>query len=215
MKQDQKGIAVDSAGKEKEKNVLVMATMTVGLLLNHAGGVVTLYAKLPLFLDNMGTILVTILVGLPAGVITSILSSLLGAWFINPMIIYYTCTPIAIALCAGWMAKKGYFRSVPRTIGGAIVMGVVSGASAAPVVILFGGFTGTCTDVSTALLLAAGQSLFTSAFLSNFVNEPFDKIIQCLLVVWIIRGFPKALQTRFANSGYLIKNMKKECFLGP
>lgn len=85
-------------------------------------------------------------------------------------------------------------------------MGLISGSCNAPIVMLLGGFSGTCSDATTAILLAIGQSLFTSAFFANFVNAPFDKIIQCLIVVWLIRGFPKSLKAQFANSGYLAKN---------
>jgi energy-coupling factor transport system substrate-specific component len=195
-----------NAGAQK---VLLMAAVPIGLLLNHAMGMLTLYLKLPIYLDDIGTILVTILVGIPAGVITGFLTSVLGGLLINPVIPYYTCGFITMALVAGWMAKRGYFRTIPRTITTGILMGFVSGICTLPVVILLGGFSGTCTDATTALLLANGQSLFNSVFFANFVNNPFDKTIQCLLVVWIIRGFPKSLQTRFANSGYLIRNLIK------
>lgn len=184
-----------------------MAVVPIGILLNHAMGMLTLYIKVPLYLDNIGTLLTIILVGTPAGVMTGILSSLLQGLLINPVIPYYTSTHIAIALFAGWMAKKGYFRTIPKTIVTGIFMGLVSGSANAPIVILLGGFTGTCTDVTTALLLANGQSIFKSAFLANFANEPFDKIIQCLLVVWLIRGMPRVLKNHFANSGYLARNL--------
>jgi energy-coupling factor transport system substrate-specific component len=209
MQKENQDYAVTSDNEQQRKKVLLMATVPIGLLLNHAMGILTLYLKLPLYLDNIGMFLVTILVGVPAGVITGILSSLLGGLLINPVIPYYTASPIALALVAGWMAKKGYFRSIPRAIVTGILLGLVGATCNAPLVILFSGFTGTCTDATTALLLANGQSLFTSAFFANFVNDPFDKIIQCLLVVWMIRGFPKKLQIRFANSGYLMRNLIK------
>ena len=198
---------INLASEQGDKNALVMAIVPIGLLLNHAMGMLTLYIKLPLYLDNIGTLLTTILVGTPAGILTAILSSLLGGLLINPVIPYYTCTPIGIALFTGWLAKKGYFRTIPKVIVAGILMGFVAGVCTAPIVILFSGFTGTCTDVTTALLLANGKSLFTSAFLANFANEPFDKIIQCLLVVWLIRGMPRALRNHFANSGYLARNL--------
>lgn len=198
---------IDLASEQGDKNVLVMAIVPIGLLLNHVMGLVTLYLKAPLYLDNMGMFLVTILVGTRAGVITGILSSLLGGLLINPVIPYYTIAPVALALFAGWMAKKGYFRTIPKAIVTGILLGLVGGTCNAPIVALMGGFTGTCTDVTTALFLANGQSLFTSAFFANFVNDPFDKVIQCLLVVWLIRGMPRKLRNHFANSGYLARNL--------
>jgi hypothetical protein len=41
--------------------------------------------KLPVFLDAVGTVLVTILAGIPAGIATGLLSFLLGGLLVNPV----------------------------------------------------------------------------------------------------------------------------------
>lgn len=209
MQDDNRDDAITSGMQQQDRDVLLMATVPIGLLINHAMGTLTLYLKLPIYLDNIGTLLVTILVGTSAGVVTGILSSFFGGLLINPIIPCYTGGHIAITWLAGWMASKGFFRTIPRTIVTGILIGLLSGICTVPIVMLFDGFSGTCTDVTTALLLASGQSLFTSAFLANFANEPFDKTLQCLIVIWLIRGFPKNLKAWFTNSGYLMKNVVK------
>lgn len=207
MREEKQDSAATSTSHQEDQKVLWMATMPIGLVINHAMGMLTLYVKLPVYLDNIGALLVTILVGSRAGVINGLMTVLLGGLLINPMYPYYTANYVVVPLFGGWLAKIGFFRSIPKAILGGIMMGVISGLCTAPIVALFGGFSGTCTDVTTALFLATGQSLFTSAFLANVANDPLDKIIQCLLVVWLLRGFPKSLKARFANSGYLMRNV--------
>lgn len=209
MKKETKNFTIVSESKQWEKMVLLMGVISIGFLMDNAAAMLTLHLQLPIYLDSIGTLLVTILVGTRFGIITGIFSVLLEGILVNPVIPYYTMTAIAIAIFGGWMASKGFFRTIPKAILTGVLMGLLSGICNAPVVILSGGFTDTSTDATTVALLANGQSLFTSAFFANFVTMPFDKIIQCLLVVCMIRGFPKGLQSRFKNNGYLTRNLKK------
>lgn len=207
MQNEPQKVRIIPDSKQKRKIMPLMALILIGFLMDNVAAMLTQHLQLPIYLDSIGTLLVTILVGTRFGIITGIFSCLLEGILINPIIPYYTFTAIAIAIFGGWMASKGFFRTIVKTILTGILMGLLSGVCNAPVVVLMGGFSGSSTDATTVALLANGHSLFTSAFFANFVTMPFDKIIQCLLVVLMIRGFPKSLQARFINSGYLIRNV--------
>lgn len=201
------GLPVNLPSRYQEQNALLLATVPIGTLLNLSMGTLTMYLKLPIFLDATGTLVTTILVGVPAGIATAISSSLLGGLLVNPVIPYYTGTQVALAIVTGWMAKKGFFCSMPKAIVTGLLLGITAAITSAPIVILFGGFTGTCTDMTTALLLANGQSFFQSVFWSNFANEPLDKVVQCLVVSWLSKSLPRTLKEHFVHSGYLSRNL--------
>jgi hypothetical protein len=62
---------------------------------------------------------------------------------------------------------------------------------AAPIItFLFGGATGSSTDVLIATFAAAGQSLFVSAFLGGIASSIADKIISTFVGLAILRALP-------------------------
>jgi energy-coupling factor transport system substrate-specific component len=186
---------------------LLLATVPVGVLLNLGIGTLVHLLKLPLFLDAVGTVLVTILAGIPAGIATGVLSFLLGGLLVNPVMPYFSGTQAAIAIFVGLMARASFFRSVPRTVLTGILLGVVAAIVSAPVIVkLFGGITGSGSGVITAFLLAAGQSVIKSVFLTGVACEPVDKTLQCLLAFWLLRSLPRTLKTRYVNAGYVERN---------
>lgn len=197
----------NSTKEQQEKNILLMATIPIGTLMNLGLGALTQHLKLPVYLDATGTLVVTVFMGIPAGIATGVSSSLLGGLLINPMVPYYTGTLVALAIVGGVMAKRGFFRSLPRVILTGILLGIVAGIVSAPITIkLFGGATGTGVDILTAFQLATGKSIAKSVFATNFFTEPLDKTLQCLIVFWLIKSLPRTLRNYFMCSGYLRRN---------
>ncbi|PWU11800.1 MAG: hypothetical protein C5B47_00290 [Verrucomicrobia bacterium] len=189
--------------KVQEKHLLLMAIAPIGIVMNSGMGLLTQWLKLPIYLDAIGTLVATVLTGIPGGIVTGIASSLFYGLFFNPVVPFYGGTQVAIAIFTGWMLKKRFLRTTPRIIFTGISLGVVSAIASAPVVIAFSGVTGTCTDMTMALLLASGRSLFQSVFWANFANEPFDKLIQCLITLWIVRRLPLRCKKHFPNLVHL------------
>ncbi len=203
MKNEQEEVAIEPESglqeKGRQEKILLMAVAPIGIVMNLVMGLLTQWLKLPIYLDAIGTLLTTVLVGIPGGIVTGIASSLIGGLLINPVHVHYTGTQVAIAVFAGWMVKKGYLCSIPKTIVTGILLGVVAAIVSAPIVIAFSGITGTCTDMTMALLLASGKSLFQSVFWANFANEPLDKVIQCFLMLWIVHNLPFRCKKHFPN----------------
>jgi energy-coupling factor transport system substrate-specific component len=199
-----------SGGVALRKGALLMATIPVGILLNLGLGTLVHLLRLPLFVDAVGTVVVTLLVGIPAGIATGVLSFLLGGLLVNPVMPYFSGTQAAIAIFVGLIARGGGFRSVPKTILTGVLLGVVTATVSAPVIVkLFGGITGSGSGVITAFLLASGHSVLKSVFLTGVSCEPVDKALQCLLAFWLLKSLPRKLKDRFANAGYLQRNFSK------
>ena len=194
------------AGKS-ETRTLALAMIPVGIAINLAIGTLVSILKLPLFIDATGTILVTLLLGIRAGVITGMLSFLIGGLLVNPAMPWFCGTQAAIAVYIGLMARAGLFRSFRRVVLCGIGLGIVAATVSAPVIVkLFGGITGSGSGVITAFFLATGKSIIKSVFLTGVSCEPVDKTMQCLLAFWLIRSLPKNLLSRFAGRGYVEKN---------
>ena len=184
-----------------------MALVPLGILINLGIGTIVHLLKLPLFIDSVGTILITILIGIRWGAVTGVLSFLIGGVIANPVLPYFSATQAVIALVAGLFAMRGWFRSIPRTIITGICIGVAAGIVSAPVIIkLFGGITGSGSGFITSFLLASGKKIVESVILTGISCEPVDKTIQCLLAFWLIRTLPKRFRKQLEPLGYLKQN---------
>lgn len=183
-----------------------LALIPLGIALNLALGTLVHLLKLPVYVDAVGTIAVTLLVGVRAGILVGVLSCLIGGILINPVLLWFSLTQAAIAIYAHIVGRRGGFRTYVRTILVGIGLGIVAAVVSAPVIVyLFGGITGSGASLIVAFLLASGKSVFKSVVLSGLAAEPLDKTIQCMLVVWLLRGLPQGLLRRF-HGGSLAEN---------
>src|ERR1044071_999099 len=192
-----------------QKAALMVAIIPVGILLNLGIGTLVHLLRLPLFVDGVGTVVVTLLLGIPARITAGVLSFLIGGLLVNPVLPYFCETQAAIAIFVGLMARAGFFGSVPKTILTGVLLGVVAATISAPVIVkLYGGITGSGSGAITAFLLASGKSVVKSVILTGISCEPLDKTLQCLLALWLLRSLPRRLKERFATTGYLHRNFK-------
>jgi energy-coupling factor transport system substrate-specific component len=183
-------------GKRQE----LLALIPLGIALNLVLGTIVQAVKLPVYLDAVGTVAVTMLGGLGAGVAVGVGSFLLGGILTNPVLPWFSGTQAAIALYIYLVASRGGFRTFLRTMLSGIGLGVTAGIVSAPVIVyLFGGITGAGSSLVVAFLLASGKSLLNSVLLSGLASEPLDKTLQCLLALWLLRGLPQSLLRPFAN----------------
>lgn len=175
--------------------------------LNFAVGSVVYLVKLPIYLDQIGTILCALLVlpdrraaavcGFAAGFVGIVLTTLL----LNPFLIWFSPTSLAIAAYAAFAVGTAgqTFRARPLPTGPftgkvvlhGVVLGLVAAAVSAPVVAyLFGGVTGSGSAFLVALFLKSGQQLLNAALLSGLTAEPIDKTLQVLVAALLYRATP-------------------------
>jgi energy-coupling factor transport system substrate-specific component len=173
----------------------------LGITLNLALGTLTHLLRLPLYLDAVGTIVVTVLAGLGAGVATGVGSFLLGGVLTNPVLPWFSGTQAVIALYTEVAARRNGFKSFPRVALAGVGLGVVAAAVSAPIIAyLFAGVTGAGPSMITAFLLATGHTLLKSVFLSGVACEPVDKALQCILALWMLRGLPPRLLSKLISA---------------
>jgi energy-coupling factor transport system substrate-specific component len=185
-----------------------LVLIPLGIALNLALGTIIRALHAPVYLDAVGTILVTLLVGVRAGVATGVVSFLIGGVLTNPVLPWFSGTQAVIALYTGFVGRRGGFRTIWRTIASGIGLGVVAGIVSAPVIVyLFGGLTGNGASLIVAYLVATGQSVLKSVVLSGLAAEPLDKTLQCILAIWILKGMPQGLLSRFNSERLRINGL--------
>lgn len=183
-----------------DMNKKIIALMAVGIAINMLVGTIVNLVKLPIYLDAIGTILVTILIGVRAGATVGVLSFLLAGILINPVLPWFCGTQIVIALVTGALNKKNFFSSIQGTILSGVIIGACAAIASAPVIaFLFGGITGSGPSLVVAYLLSVGEGVMKSVILSGLTSEPVDKVLQCLTVFWLLNSLPKELKSKLKS----------------
>lgn len=194
-------------GKSKEKSrELTLALIPLGIGINIGIGALVFALKLPIYLDAIGTVLVTIILGWRAGIITGVLGFIITSIVINPLAVWFCATQAAIAVYVHFLANRGAFKSIIRTIFTGIGLGVVAAVVSAPVIVyLFAGLTGNGPSLIVSYLITTGETILNSVLLSGLSVEPIDKTLQCLLAIFLLKSVPKSILNKF-QTGSLKEN---------
>jgi energy-coupling factor transport system substrate-specific component len=180
--------------RDERGRAILLALVALGITLNVTLGTLVSTWKLPVYLDAVGTIVITRLLGWRSGVAVGVGSFAVSSLLVNPVLIWFSGTQAAIALYVHLVERRGGFATLIRTIVAGIGLGVICGLVSAPVIVyLFGGITGSGPSLIVAFLLASGKSVLNSVVLSGLAAEPLDKALQCLLAVYIQQGLPESL----------------------
>ncbi len=188
-------------------NTLTLALIPVAIAINIAIGQIIVLLKLPIYLDSIGTVLVGMLAGPWAGLITGALSNLIwGLSGLNPTYAPFFYVAGVIGLLAGIFTRIGWAQKVWMWALAGLITGVVAAILSAPTsAIVFGGVTGAGTDLIVAALRASGAGIMQATFGQGIVSDPLDKLASFLIVYLIVLALPLRLRVRFPMAEYLPK----------
>ncbi|SHJ48225.1 energy-coupling factor transport system substrate-specific component [Hathewaya proteolytica DSM 3090] len=99
----------------------------------------------------------------------------------------------------GFIAKKFVWNFKTALITG-LILSIVAPLIGTPIgVWVYGGLTGTVSDVFVLWLKNSGASIFTASFIPKIFNNFWDKTGTCLLVYALIKALPR----QYKPSSYL------------
>jgi hypothetical protein len=153
-----------------------------------------------------------------------VLAAAVGAALAAALVVFYTFalayagTPaltlseivfaFVIAVFAGLCAWALFVR---RDAGAvlALVAGLATGLAAALVsapiaAYLFGGVTGSGTDLVVAAFEKAGANLYLAAQAQSLLSDPLDKMLTCLVAFLVLAALPRRMVARFPNGDRLL-----------
>ena len=126
-----------SKGKESKINLVTILIIPIAVAINWVGGTLAGLLKLPIYLDSIGTFLVSILAGPIVGCITGILSNVVVS-LTAPTALPYAIVSAIFGITTGLLAKKGMFIDAKRfIISGVLIILMGVFASIFVVVVFF------------------------------------------------------------------------------
>ena len=179
----------------KNLNITHYSFMAFCIALNLGLGAIVKIVKLPFFLDSLGTILSTIMVGLTGGIVVGIVTLIFASFLYSPVIIAYSFTAVTIALVTHFLNKYNFFENIYKSILSGLIIGVAAAIVSAPITIfVFGGISTSGQDFITAFFRATGKKLIESVFLAGFSTDPIDKMLSTFIVFFILKNIPNKLR---------------------
>lgn len=165
-----------------------IALIALFIVINIVGGHLALYARLPIYLDTIGTLLGSAFFGPIGGLSTGILTALINGTTGDLFSIYFMPSQIATALISGFVYKKikptdfqniwwvALIISIPATIISTIIT-----------VILFHGITSSGSSMIVQVLNGFGLSQSISVFLVQVGTDYLDRVIGVYVVAIVYR----------------------------
>ncbi len=172
-------------GIKYDFSLMALVLIPVGVSISVVGYQMSQILKLPIFVDQIGTILVSMVAGPWVGMVTGMLSNIVNG-MIFPTSFAYAVVSMLIGLVSGYLSKWKWYTNLLGIVVGCAVLNTVSSMSAAIVtVFLFGGVTGAGTDLITAAFIASGEALWNSVLSTNMISGTINTIVN-FTVAWII-----------------------------
>lgn len=180
--------------------LLALIPLAVGI--NLAMGLIVQAVGLPIFLDTIGTVMVAVLVGPAAAVVTGCLSqTVFTVWSGNPMWLTYIPLQIVIALYAAWVASRRGFRSRAAAITWGASLGILAATLSWPIsYMVWGGVTSVGMALVVTVLEFIGAPLGVAVYVASIGVDVTDKIITFLIVRSLLVSLPNRVIGRFPRS---------------
>jgi len=173
------------SSKSSAKNMAYLAT---AIATNTILGSIITFSGIPfLFLDSIGTIFISSHFKLKYGLLTAIGTHCLLSVIHGPLALPFMIVSLSIALISHFL--KAFIHSYKSAIIAGIVIALIGSFFSTPIrIILYGGFKGlqrSASDFFLIFLNRSGYTYFASVYFSTFIDLVGDKIISCLLIVYL------------------------------
>lgn len=177
-------------GLKYDFSLMALVLIPVGVSINVVGYQMSQILKLPVFIDQIGTILVSMITGPWVGMVTGLLGNVVNG-MIYPTAFGFAIVSMSIGFVSGFLSRWRWYSNIVGVVIGCALLNVVSSVSAAVVtVFMFGGVTGAGIDLLTAAFVASGEALWNSVLTTNVISGTVNTIVNFAIAWIIVRRIP-------------------------
>lgn len=180
-------------------SVRTMTLISLGITLNIVGSFTALGLRLPIYLDSIGTIMISAILGPKHAIITGVCGSIVSGITFDVYSLYFAPVQIFTGSLAGIMYKKGFLKGFKIPLGVFTFVFPTSILSSIIASVVFGGITSSASSYIVQFLNIFGISKVTSILATQIFTDFADKFIGVLLVNFVLSVLP---------SNYIKENKK-------
>ena len=179
--------------KKHAGSMYLILLCIICILLNVGGAQLATHLHLPLYLDNIGTVLAGTLGGFIPGIVVGFSSNMING-LMNSDSFYYAVLTIIIALLSSVFYERGYFRKLPHLLIPIVTFALVGGGLGS---LITWGLYG--LDLGNSISAPLAEQLFEKGIFSEFWAQWFadviydlaDKAIVVIVSVIALKFLPK------------------------
>ena len=182
INQKKKGVCIVMKQKRMALSICLVA---MGICINYVGGQLALMMKLPIYLDSIGTILVSSLLGPIYGMLTPFISGVMMAFTGDLYSLYFAPVGMILGLVSGFVLKKIqkiglslFLVTLIITIPGTVVCSIINA-------ILFDGVTSSGSTVLVQFLRNTPLGITGAIFVVQVITDYLDRFISLALVMMV------------------------------
>ncbi|MBO4679571.1 MAG: HD domain-containing protein [Lachnospiraceae bacterium] len=169
------------------------AGMAAAVLLNICCNRLMGLFHIPLFMDNIGTLLAAGLGGYLPGIITGYMTNVINM-SANVENVYYASLSVLIAVAGSFFYKRGYFDKFGKALLTVPVFAVIGGAIGSLLTYCIYGFgmgEGISAPFAVKLLDKGIFNVFTAQFVSDVAIDLVDKLLTVIAVFILLKVLPE------------------------
>ncbi|MBR4718665.1 MAG: ECF transporter S component, partial [Lachnospiraceae bacterium] len=188
--------------------VFFLGTVLINFILPRAAGAL----GLPLYLDNVGTLLAAVLGGYLPGIFVGYLNNIINMQG-NPGNAYYVVISTIIAAVGAYLGRKGWFDKIGKAILTIPIFAFFGGVFGSILTYLLYGYgmgEGISAPFARVLLNNGTLSIFWAQMISDITIDLIDKGITVILVFVILKLIPDRLKPWLWLTGWRQAPLSKE-----
>lgn len=188
-------------GKQKSGLLKAMLLVLAGLAINLFFSNLTKLLELPLYIDNVGIILTSILGGYIPGIAVGYITNAING-IGDSSSYYYGTLSVINAVIAAYGARRGWFKKFHTILLSILLFSISGGALGSVLTWMLYGFDPTSPDNKyfATMFYEKGYPPFWAQFCSDMVYDVIDKtvtVILVLLILYVIRTLFKIKKVDF------------------
>ena len=174
----------------KKRNLMAALICLAGVGTNFLLSFIVSLFDLPLYLDTMGTIIVSAMGGPLPGVLVGFVTNIIKIIY-SPTSVYYGVINVLIAVAAAFFYKRGLMKKVMGVVGLVFVLTFIGGGVGCLIPWFIEGIPFDGESLSGIFFSTGIFNEFFSHFFSSLILDLPDKAITVVLSYFLIRIIPK------------------------
>ncbi|MBO5292106.1 MAG: ECF transporter S component [Lachnospiraceae bacterium] len=176
----------------KSPSILCFLALAAGI--NYIGGTLALLLRLPVYLDTIGTLLASILLGPFAGMVPGLLSGLISGFTSDIYALYYIPVQLITGFLAGIVSRLFHPQGLRLIPAAALISLPGTLVSSCITAFLFGGITSSGSTILVQLLHHAGFGMTASVCIVQAATDYLDRLIALVLAAAVLSAVPSSLK---------------------
>jgi energy-coupling factor transport system substrate-specific component len=184
------------SSKSNMRVTYMCVLIPLAVAINVVVGQIAMNLKLPLYMDAIGTTILSAIMGPWVGALSGLLSSFITSLIAGNILdtLFGLCN-VSTALIVGFMVRYNKFSKWYHWAICLFFVSLFNALLGTPIgVIVYGGIQGSGLDIAVAALLATGQDLMSARFWASFPTNLIDKGIALVITIMVMKRLPEKLK---------------------